>query len=217
MLKILSIFLILISLSVKAQEPKLKGGLDVFIMKNTIYPPFSLSNCIQGTIKVGFKLNAKGDVYEAGVNQGLGIDLDNEAVRLIRMSSGKWIVSPSHDTTTLVIVPVNFVLKGYNCETKTNADIAFAIQSYKNQEELFNVVSNFYKAKEMGSFKKEDEGRVLVIKQELGIDDEYLDDRIKTGVEKYKQGDKVGACEEFNFVKYMGSEKADEFLSKYCK
>jgi TonB family protein len=217
MLRIISAFLILISLSAEAQEPKLNGDLNAFIQKNIIYPPFSFTNCIQGTVKVGFKVNAKGDVSVVGIEQGLGVDLDEEAVRLIRMSSGRWLVPSTHDTTTLLIVPVNFTIKGSGCETRTKADIALAIQSYKNQEELLHVVTNFYKAKEKGSFKKEDEQKVISIKNELGIDDEYLDDRIDAGLKKYKQGDKVGACDEFNFVKYMGSEKADEFISKYCK
>ncbi|MNI76004.1 hypothetical protein D3C73_1322000 [compost metagenome] len=57
----------------------------------------------------------------------------------------------------------------------------------------------------------------MAIKSQLGIDDEYLDDRIKMGLKKIKQGDKQGACEDFLFVKYMGSKKADDYLVKYCK
>jgi hypothetical protein len=217
MFRILSIFLILISLSAKAQQPQLKGNLEAFIKNNIIYPPFSLNNCIQGTIKIGFKLNAKGEVYESAVTQGLGIDLDDEALRLIRMSSGQWIVNSSHDTTALLVVPVSFELKDYGCENKSKADIALAIQSYKNQEALFNVILNFYKSKEKGNYKKEDENKILLIKNELGVDNEFLDKKLSSGLKKYKQGDKIGACEEFNFVKYMGSDKADEFILKYCK
>ncbi len=217
MFKVLSVFLVLISLSTVAQEPTFKGNLDSFVKDNIIYPSYSLHNCIQGTIKVGFKLSPKGDVSKATVVQGLGTDLDDEALRIIKMSSGKWIVPSSHDTATLVIVPVNFALKDYGCETKTKADIEFAIQSYKNQTELFNVVSNFYKSKENGTYKVEDEARVLLIRSELGVDDSYLDKRINLGLKKYNQGDQIGACEEFHFVKYMGSEKADEFILKYCK
>lgn len=213
----LLIFLLIITGTVKAQQPELKGGLAAFVKNNTIYPPYSLQNCIQGTVNVGFKLNANGEVYYSLVTTGMGTDLDEEALRLVRMSSRKWTVPKEYDTTSLLVVPVNFSLSGYGCETKSKADIAFAIKNYKDQEELTKVISNFYLNKERGTFNPADEAKVLQIKNQLGIDDEYLDERINRALKKIKQGDKQGACEDFNFVKYMGSEKANDWLTKYCK
>jgi TonB family protein len=215
-MRVIGILLILFSLSVKAQEPYLKEGLDDFVNKNTVYPPYSLHNCIQGTIKVAFKLNAKGDVHEAKVTDGLGIDLDEEALRLIKMSSGKWNVPQTHDTTTVLMVPVNFKLSGYGCEQKTNAQIALAIQAYKNEEEMVEVVRNFYQNKEKGNANADSEAKILRLKEDLGIDEAYLEQRIEVGMKKFKQGDQQGACKEFNFVKNMGYSKADELIAKYC-
>jgi hypothetical protein len=90
MARIIIVFLLLIFTSVKAQEPQLEGGLSSFLKDNMVYPPYSLQNCIQGTIDVGFKLNAKGEVYYAAIVKGVGTDLDDEALRLIKLSSGKW-------------------------------------------------------------------------------------------------------------------------------
>ena len=213
----LAAFLILFSLSVKAQQPELKGGLTAFVKNNTIYPSYSKSNCLQGIINVGFKLNTKGEVYYSLVTSGLGTDLDDEALRLIRLSSRKWTVPKTHDTTSLLVVPINFTLNGYDCDRVSKADIAFAIKVYKNEEELTKVVTNYYQNKEKGTAKLEDEARILLIKNQLGIDDEYLGERIDAGLKKIKQGDKQGACEDFNFVKYMGSDKANDWLTKYCK
>jgi TonB family protein len=217
MARVLTIFIILISFSVRAQQPQLKGGLPVFLKENTIYPPFSLYNCIQGTVKVGFKINANGDVYSADIVNAVGADLDEEALRLVKMSSGKWTVPLNHDTTTLIIVPVNFSLTGYGCENKSNAAIALAIRGYKDQEELKYVIMDFYRNKEKGISKPEDEVKIRRLKAEIGIDEDYLDDKIETALKKYKQGDKQGACKDFNFVKYMGSDKANDWLFKYCK
>lgn len=217
MFRILAVFLILVSFSVKAQQPQLKGGLSAFLKDNTIYPAYSLHNCIQGTVKVGFKVNAKGDVYFTEITNGIGADLDEEALRLIKMSSGKWEVPIAHDTTTLIVVPVNFALNGYDCEQKSKAEIALAIKSYKDQEEIKYAIINFYRNKEKGVAKPEDEARILKLKEEIGIDEDYLDDKIETALKKYKQGDRQGACEDFNFVKYMGSDKANDWLNKYCK
>lgn len=217
MYKLITIFFILISFGVKAQKPELKGGLDAFIKKNIVYPPYSLHNCIQGIVNIGFKVNAKGEVYYAAVTSGLGIDLDEEALRLVRMSNAKWMVPKTHDTTSLLVVPVNFALSGYDCDRVSKSDIALAIKGYKDQEALTNVVTNFYKNKELGTYKAEDEISVQQIKTQLNIDDDYLDEIIKTGLKKIKQGDTQGACKDFIFVKYMGSEKANDLLLKYCK
>jgi TonB family protein len=216
MMKFILIFIFCFPCAVIAQQPDLKQGLENFVKENTVYPSYSRRNCIQGTVKVAFKVNAKGDVSSARVESGYGIDLDEEALRLVRISSGKWIVPVGHDTTTLLIVPVNFVLSGYNCERVTKAEIARAIQSYKDREQLVDVITNYYRSKEKNNAKMEDEKRIVGLKNELGIDDDYLDNRVEAGVKKIKQGDKQGACKEFNFVKYMGSDKANEYLSKYC-
>lgn len=192
-----------------------KNGFTNFLTENTIYPQFSKDNCVQGTVNVSFKLNNQGKVYFSKVSKGILSDLDQEALRLVRLSSGKWQVPAGYDTTVSIVAPVNFVLSGYNCEGKTSRDIQDAIRSYQAEEGLTNSVINFYK--NIDQAKPGQEVQIIGIKNQLGIDDEYLDDRIKMGLKKIKQGDKQGACEDFNFVKYMGSKKADEYLAKYCK
>lgn len=216
MINFISIFLLLLSMAVKAQEPQLQGGLKIFLERNTIYPPYSLQNCIQGIIDVGFKLNSKGEVYYAVVKRGIGTDLDDEALRLIKLSSGKWKVPINHDTLALILIPLEFSLKNYDCEGKDKTAIAMAIRAYKAETELTNVVLNFYRNKENGKYSAEDEPKILKIKAELQIDDDYLESKINAGLKKLKQGDKQGACADFNFVKYMGSDKASALLAKHC-
>jgi hypothetical protein len=81
---------------------------------------------------------------------------------------------------------------------------------------LTDAVLNFYKKKADGNFTKDEESKIVALKQSLGYDDEYLNSRISDGKKKLKQKDKQGACEDFLFVKYMGSDLADELLAKYC-
>lgn len=191
------------------------SGFASFLENNTIYPPFSKQNCIQGTVNVSFKLDQSGKVYLSKITKGIISELNDEALRLVRMSSGKWQVPAGYDTTISVVVPVNFKLSGYDCEGKSKADIKAAIVSYEAEEGLTNAVINFYKNKDQAT--PEQEAQILAIKSQLGIDDEYLDVLIKTALKKIKQGDKQGACEDFNLVKNLGSDKANDYLSKYCK
>ena len=191
------------------------SGFANFLKNNTIYPAFSKQNCIQGSVSISFKLDQNGKVYSSKVTKGIISDLDNEALRLIRLSSGKWQVPAGYDTTVSVVVPVNFRLMGYGCESKSKADINQAITSYLAEENLTNAVINFYK--NIDAAKPGQESQILAIKSQLGIDDEYFDSLINNGLKKIKQGDKQGACEDFNLVKNLGSDKAKDFLAKYCK
>lgn len=191
------------------------SGFASFIKNNTIYPQFSKQNCIQGTVNISFKLDQSGKVYSSKITKGILTELNDEALRLVRMSSGKWQVPVGYDTTISVIVPVTFKLSGYDCEGKSNAEVRASIVAYEAEEGLTNAVINFYKNKNQAT--PEQETQILAIKAQLGIDDEYFADVIKTALKKIKQGDKQGACEDFNLVKNLGSDKADEYLSKYCK
>lgn len=215
-MNILTVLLLLVSMSVEAQEPQLVGGFSSFLKDNTVYPPYSMQNCIQGTVDVGFKINKKGEVFYATVTKGIGTDLDDEALRLIKLSSGKWEVPSSHDTLSLILIPMSFSLKNYGCETKDKNTIAMAIRAYKAKTELTSVILNYYRNKEKGTHNAEDEPKILQLKDQLEIDDEFLESKISAGLKKLRQGDKKGACDDFNFVKYMGSDKANAHLSKYC-
>lgn len=216
MAKILLAFFVLSAFTLKGQ-PVIKGGLEAFVIANHIYPRYSLHNCIQGTVTISFKLNKSGEVYYSKISSGIGTDLDDEALRLIRMSSGKWIVPQNHDTAVSLIAPIKFSLSGYNCSDKDPQDIKRAIMAYRSNEALTSSILNFYKNKEKGTYRQEEETRFLTLKNELGYDDAYFKERIADGLKKLRQKDRQGACEDFLFVKYMGSDLADEMLTKYCK
>jgi len=214
--KILAMFLLCLAFSAKAQ-PVLKGGMESFITQNIIYPAYSYQNCVQGTINISFKLNKQGEVYYSTVSSGPGIDLDDEALRLIRLSSGKWKVPTDYDSTYVLIAPVNFKLASEDCNRVSQAEMNKAIAVYKANQGLTDAVTSFYKNKAKGKFTEAEEKRIIALKTELGYDDDYLNKKIKDGQQKLKQKDKQGACEDFLFVKYMGSSLADALLEKYCK
>lgn len=217
MKKLLAIFFVFCSSFSFAQVQFKSGktGFADFLREHTIYPSFSKANCIQGSVNISFKLDEKGNVYFSKVSKGILTDLDEEALRLVRLSSGKWQIPPGFDTTTSIVVPVNFRLSGFNCEGRNNADMQTAIRAYQSEEALTNSVINFYK--NIDKAQPGQEAKFIAIKKQLGIDDDYLQSRIDIGLKKIKQGDVQGACEEFSFVKNMGSNLAAAYLSKYCK
>jgi TonB family protein len=218
MSKWIVILLLMCGLQLKAQRrPTIKNGLENFVAANTIYPMYALDNCIQGVVEVAFKIDREGKVTYATVTRGVGADLDAEALRLIKLTSGKWTLPNGYDTTFLVRSPMKFSLRGYGCEEMNPASMGLAIKNYADEMASLSKIANFYRNVEQGIENFITEDKIVSLKADLGIDDDYLDRKIRIGERKIAQGDLQSACEDFKFVKYMGSTKADQLLAKYCK
>jgi TonB family protein len=197
--------------------PTFKGGqknLDNYIAQSIIYPEYAKFNCLQGTIRVSFQLTRKGRIFNSKIEKGYGIDLDKEALRVVRLTSGKWIVPANFDTSQNLSLPINFSLKEYNCEAIGADEIREAIAAYKDRQGLTSAIINYYSRKPSG--KTEDEEKIQELKQQLGYNDKFLDRLIRQGNQKLRQGDKESACEDFAFVRQLGSDKADKLLMANC-
>ncbi len=201
-------------------KPQFKGGdrsLYSFISQNLIYPDYSKANCLQGKVFISFKLDNNGKVYATKIYKGTGLDLDDEALRLVRLTSGKWLPGQGQAADISYVLPIDFSLDRSGCAQMSGNEMRLAIANYKTRSDMQNVVTTFYKNKALGKADVNDEARILQFKNQLGIDDEYLADVIDDAKKKLKQGDKEGACEDFNFVKNMGSNLADELIKVNCK
>ena len=200
--------------------PEFKGGersLNSFISRNLIYPEYAKQNCLQGTVQISFQLNKKGEVLSSQVHKGFGIDLDDEALRIVRLTSGNWKVPASFYTTQNIVIPINFSLKDYNCNEHSPDDIQTAITAYKARQDLTKAVINFYDKKASGSYSAEDESKILEIKQQLGYNERFFDRLLKQAQQKLKQGDNEAACDDFNLIRKLGSDKAKNFPTTSCK
>ncbi|GEM_PF-863979 len=75
----------------KAEFKGDKGALRKFILENMQYPDYEFDNDIEGIAKVTFTIMKNGDVKNVKINKSTGNqNLDNEAIRLIKLTSGKW-------------------------------------------------------------------------------------------------------------------------------
>ncbi|WP_304068933.1 energy transducer TonB [Pedobacter glucosidilyticus] len=174
-LNYLHIILLLLSSFFIADVPTFKGGkvaLENFINENMKYPDFSKSHCIEGKIFVKFQLDEQGNVLNPKVEKGLGIDLDDEAIRLIKLTSGKW-QNPKAGTS--LVIPVSFYLQDFKCENVTSASIKEAINYYKIRKGLESSVINYYKNKDQIKTNKQDDAVMQQLKEELGLEEEILE------------------------------------------
>ncbi len=205
---------------VASAQPAFKGGQNAlmdFLRTQIVYPEYSSKNCISGTIDVAFRLDHQGKVTSANVQQGLGIDLDDEALRVIKLTSGHWTIPADYNENTNLVQPIRFDPSQTNCGTLNSpANMQAAIDDYKNRQELENAVTNYYINKYKGKADTSKEPTILALKKQLGFDDELIGDLLKQANQKLKQGDKEGACTDWTFIRNIGSDKADSFIKKYC-
>lgn len=74
------------------QPPEFEGGMEAmykFINKNMKYPASARRMNIEGSVFVGFVVDADGKISEAAVIKGISADCDKEALRVVQMMP-KW-------------------------------------------------------------------------------------------------------------------------------
>ncbi len=212
------ILFLLITSRFADDQPVFKGkNLTSFIYNVLIYPEYSRDNCLQGTVNVSFKLNKQGRIYQSEVQKGFGTDLDFEALRVVRLTSGKWIVPPDHDTLVSMVLPVNFTLRDFKCDQRSRDEINAAINAYQARRGMSEVIFNYYDKKEAGLVDEAGEIRMQALKYQLGYDEKFIDRLLKQAQRKLKQEDFEGACEDFQTIRMLGSDKSASFISQYCK
>jgi TonB family protein len=205
---------------VQDAHPHFKGGeknLYSFIKNHQIYPEYSKANCLQGTVHVSFKLNSKGHIFSSEVQKGFGTDLDDEALRIIRMSSGKWIVPAGFDTTTALVLPINFALKDYDCESKNKDELNAALTAYRTRTDLTQAIYNYYDNREEGHSSLAEEARIVALKEQLGYNEKYIERLHRQALRKLKQGDKESGCEDLHTIRRLGSDIAEKSIQENCR
>lgn len=207
-------------LTLFADQPEFKGGanrLSSFIINSMVYPEYSRQNCLEGTVQVSFKVDHSGKIFDSRIQKGFGTDLDREALRIVRLTSGRWIVPAGYDTTYALVLPVNFSLTDYNCGSRDKHEISEAIEAYQAREGLTQAITNYYLNKDSKPYNASEERKVLELRSQLGYDETFVARVIRQAQTKLKQGDKESACEDFHFIHNIGSDKADELIAKNCR
>ena len=105
--EILEIF----DVSEKAEFPGGEEGLQKFIAENISYPAMALENDQQGTVNVVFVIDKTGHVKDIAIlGSKKGFGLEDEAMRVIKATSGKWRPAKQRDKPVSMRfrIPVKF-------------------------------------------------------------------------------------------------------------
>ncbi len=84
-----------------------------YIRDNLNYPQIAINNGISGKVFIQFVVDQKGNVVDVQVTRGVDSALDNEAVRLIKSSSGMWTPGKQREKPVKVryTFPITFKLQ----------------------------------------------------------------------------------------------------------
>ena len=99
--------------SEKAEFPGGEDGLRRFISENMNYPEMAVDADISGTVNVVFVVTKDGRIRDVGIlGARKGFGLEEEAIRVIKLTSGKWKPAKQRDRTVNMRfrMPVKFQL-----------------------------------------------------------------------------------------------------------
>ncbi len=97
------------------ESPGFKGGekaFKEFLEKNLLYPLIAKEKGIEGTVYVEFIVNKDGTIESISIIRSVSKALDDEAIRVVKLTSGKWKPGKQNGKAVKasMIVPVKFKL-----------------------------------------------------------------------------------------------------------
>jgi len=116
-----------------------------------------------------------------------------------------------------MVLPVNFTLRDFKCEQRSKDEINAAINAYQARRGMSEVIFNYYDKKVSGTSDEAGELRMQTLKLQLGYDEKFIDRLLKQAQRKLKQEDLEGACEDFQMIRRLGSDKSASFIGQNCK
>lgn len=104
--------------SVVEQHAEYTGGMSAllkFISSTIVYPEYAKENEIQGKVYLQFVVRTDGSLSDIQVARSVagGSMLDNEAIRVVKLTSGRWIPARQNGkpVSCRMTLPVVFVLQ----------------------------------------------------------------------------------------------------------
>jgi hypothetical protein len=82
---------------------------------------------------------------------------------------------------------------------------------------MSEVIFNYYDKKVSGVNDEAGEIRMQALKYQLGYDEKFIDRLLKQAQRKLKQEDFEGACEDFQTIRKLGSDKSASYIMQNCK
>ncbi len=123
------------------------SSLKHYIDTNLNYPFQAMANCIEGLVVIEYILTAEGEVQETEFMSSVGAGCDEEALRIIRSTSGMWLPAEKDGKKAdcRVVSQVMFKSPNPRCERTLDyyykkANDAYYNQNYQRAINYFNHI-----------------------------------------------------------------------------
>ena len=108
-----------------------------YLSSSIIYPQWPKEECIGGVVYISALVDSDGKLDSIYVKRSVGFGLDEEAIRVIKLTDGKWTPAKVNGTpiTSSVLIPIKFSMKG--CNSPSGKKMEKLREKYK--EHLLNA------------------------------------------------------------------------------
>ncbi len=102
--------------TVEEQQPEFMGGMNglgQLLAQNIRYPSEAQKSRVEGRVFVSFVINTDGNVSDVNVLKGIGFGCDEEAVRVVKLTNGRWKpgIQRGRPVRVKYNLPINFALQ----------------------------------------------------------------------------------------------------------
>jgi TonB family protein len=169
-----------------------------YLQSNLEYPEKSKDAWREGRVIIRFTVLATGDVDDFQVINGVSSDIDREVIRVLKSTDGMW--KPGKNDNT----PVDM-----------EKEVSITFQMEKS-DHLRMAQKLFTRANK--KLLKHKTKRALRLLDNALVYHPYSDALLfRRGVTRLAVGNKMGACEDWNRLKSLGYDVADDYLMEHCE
>lgn len=203
---------------VQPQFGKLPESIYQFLGSNVRYPTSASRNSVSGTVILSFIIKKDGKMDSLHVASNPGYGLDQEAMRVIKMSANKWRPALIKDQAVAcrVYFPVRFAVQNSNQQSTldlsppTQPRVDKATRKLMEQAQQAN---DFYN-KGLDNYEQDklEEAKANFDKA-INIKPDHIAALQNRGVVKYKMKDVAGACADWQRILQLGHKLPDVLLN----
>jgi len=172
-----------------------KDKMENLILENCHYPNIAKENGTQGIVVIGFTLTKEAKIINIKTVNTIGDGCDEEAIRVFKLTEGNW--KP-------------YIESGQTVDKYFEYEFKYSLTDSKKVESIINRVNKLYSSEKYSD-------ALMQLNEVIKRDPYNTSMLLIRGICKHKTGDKKGACDDWNRVKFLGDINAEKYLNENCK
>lgn len=182
------------------------GTLNDFLIRHVQYPEEAKDWQQEGTEVIKFVVTPKGEVTGFNIINSVSPEIDREVMRVLKTTNGLWRPGLNNGQPVEMAKEVSIDFKFCN-----GSEEIINTTDFVDRAKLFFNKGNRQLFKENNKSALKQYNRAI---RYLPNDKSLL---VIRGLCRYKLGDKIGACQDWNRIKALGGLDSDYYLNNFCE